>query len=240
MNSTHVSGLIKGQPTEVKGGAITRILAIQDSKGNTNEFTIHAGAGDYATKLSEIPSGKRLIFEGRLSNEELVEASGIYHGVISVVRFIATIEANAGQDYARAVVSGEASGDGVRTTSNGSAVANLNIKNIRTFYSKRQGSDVSLTTYVNAVAWTDKAKSLESAFPLKDVFTEVTGMLVPSEYPSTKHDGAMVKKIEIWIDEVTIPGVTLSSSGGAAPAPRKPAAPRPARARKGTDDELGF
>lgn len=237
MNSVHVSGLVKGQATEVKGGAFTRVITTQDNKGKSNEFTIHAGAGDYATKLAEIPSGKRLIFEGRLSNEELEEKSGIYQGVISVVRFIAVVDANAGQDYARACVSGLASGDEVRTTSSGSSVANLNIKNTRNFYSKKQNQDISLTTYVNAVAWTDKAKSLESVFPITEVFTEVTGMLVPSEYPSTKHDGAMVKKIEIWIDEVTIPGKTLETS---APEPRKAAAPRPPKARKGTDDELGF
>lgn len=238
MNSTHVSAIIKGSAETVKGGAVTRVVAIQDNKGNSNEFTIHAGAGDYATKLGEIPSGKRLILEGRLSNEELVEGSGIFQGVISLVRFIATVDASAGQDYARAVVSGTANADGLRTTATGSAVVNLNIKNTRSFYSKKQSQDITLTTYVNAVAWTDKAKSLESALPLTDAFVEVSGMLVPSEYASTKHDGAMVKKIEVWVDEVTIPGTTLASTG--APAPRKAAAPKPAKARKGTDDDLGF
>jgi len=249
MNNVFISGIVKGEavavPAKVREGEqpkpdnVLRTIVIVDSKGNSKEFKALALAGELGDKFKGIPSGKRVILDGRIGSEELEPKSGIYQGVISVRRLIAVIDAMNGIDVAVGTVGGAASCEGLRFTESGTPIANLNIKNTRTFTKRDGSSPVTVTTYLNAVAWTDKAQQISQHLPLVDTQVVVSGMLVPSEYKSTKHGGAMISKIEVWADEVSIGGAT--SSDTPAPAPSRPApAPRAPRATKGSDDNLGF
>jgi single-stranded DNA-binding protein len=233
MNNVFISGLLKGDPVKVKNDAIVRKVVVEDSKQNKREFSLFVLPGDNLEKVASAPSGKRIILEGRISSEEFEKDSGIYQGVISLKRVISLVDSMYGTDMTYGVIGGVATCEALRYTGSGSAIANLNIKNTRTFFSKKDNKEVSATTYLNAVAWNDRATNLD--IPMSEVPIVASGILVPSEYESTKHNGAKISKIEVWVDDITVAG-SAQPEQKAAPQ----AKPKVSRKTKGSDDDIDF
>lgn len=241
-NEVTVSGLISGEIEAIKNEGVIFTVSNIDKNGSTKDYLVVAHSELAKLLTAKAKSGQRIAFAGRQSSEELIPGSKIYHAVLQASKLLA-LGGEEGTPYAQGTLQGFASCDSIKVTKNGSGtqVASLNVRTERVF--SKDGVDRTFTSYHTVTLWGEKAQAIESMLPMSDVFITAFGQLMPGDFESKKHDGAIIKKIEIWADEITIGG-DLSAQSAPAPAPsRAPAvAPRAAapKATKTSDSDLPF
>jgi single-stranded DNA-binding protein len=203
VNDVIISATLKGVFKEISNDGVQFTLVTRGGRGNTNldEFTVLAYGNSAKFLQQHATSGSRVVAQGRLSSEKL--DTDVYHTAVTVNRVLSVSESGNGIDYSRAVISGLATCEGVRSVgANDNKLASFNIANVRKYVSK-DGEERSYKTYLGASVWGDSAKKLEDdgLVPVTDGNIVVEGVLKPRTYEN--RDGVLVGKVDIWVDDIS-------------------------------------
>lgn len=234
MNDVVISATLKGGFEEISNDGVQFTLVSRGGNPGTppDEFPVLAYGNSAKFLRQHASSGDRVVVQGRLSSEKLNTDS--FHTAITANRVLSISEASQGIDYTKAVVSGRATCEGVRTVGeNSRSLAGFNIQNERRYVTK-SGEERVYTTYLGATLWGDRAVDLQTQglIPIKDENLTVEGILKPRTY--TNRDGQEVRKMDIWIDDIVFAqaqsspdprprrqNTQESSEGERAPAPQQ-------------------
>lgn len=202
MNDVIISATLKGQFEDISNDGVQFTLVSRSGRPGTppDEFSLLAYGNSAKFLKQHASSGDRIVAQGRLSSEKL--NTEVFHTAITVNRVLSISEASQGIDYTKAVVSGSASCDGVKTIeSSNKSLASFNIQNERRYITKA-GDERVYTTYIGATLWGDRALELEAQglIPSNEENLTVEGILKPRTY--TNREGNEVTKMDIWIDDI--------------------------------------
>jgi single-stranded DNA-binding protein len=203
VNDVIISATLKGNFSEISNDGVQFTLVTRGGRGNNSldEFTVLAYGNSAKFLQQHAKSGDRVVAQGRLSSEKL--DTEVYHTAVTVTRVLSVSESGSGIDYSRAVISGIATCEGVRSVgANDNKLASLNIANVRKYVS-RDGEERSYKTYLGASVWGDAAQRLEDEglIPVTDGNVIVEGILKPRTYENK--DGISVGKVDIWVDDIS-------------------------------------
>lgn len=210
MNDVIISATLKGQFEEVSNDGVQFTLLTRGGRNSSSldEFTVLAYGNAAKFLRQHANSGDRVVAQGRLSSEKL--NTDVYHTAVTINRVLSVSSPESGIDYARAVVSGSATCEGIRSVGdNGKTLASFNIANTRRYVS-RDDEERTYTTYLGATVWGDRASQLEEEglIPAQDVDVTIEGLLKPRSY--NNKDGNEVNKIDIWVDDIVFSQAHLS------------------------------
>jgi len=202
MNSVTISGIVVDDFNVVRADTVHFLVGNKGrDDGETVLFDVIAH-GDIAKRLqSKVKSGQRIVLQGRLSSEKLSEDDPTYHNAIVVSRVLSE-DGSSGMDYSNIVIEAMVNCNEVKTVgAKAQAVANLDLKAIRRFKDK-EGNEKSFTSFLSASVWGERAEALRAALPFTDQPMFITGTLRPRQYENK--EGNTVKRIDIWVDELTL------------------------------------
>lgn len=202
MNDVIISATLKGEFEDISNDGVQFTMVSRSGRPGTppDEFSLLAYGNSAKFLKQHASSGNRIVAQGRLSSEKL--NTEVFHTAITVNRVLSISDASQGIDYTKAVVSGLASCDGIRSVGDaGKNLASFNIQNERRYVS-RSGEERVYTTYLGATLWGDRAVELnqQGLIPMQDENLTVEGILKPRTY--TNKDGQEVTKMDIWIDDI--------------------------------------
>lgn len=219
MNDVIISATLKGSFQEISNDGVQFILISRSGKNSSSfdEYTVLAYGNSAKFLQQHARSGDRVVVQGRLSSEKL--ESDVYHTAVTVNRVLSVSPAQNGIDYSKAVVSGLATCEGVRSVGeSGKKLASFNIANSRR-YVTRDGDERSYTTYLGATVWGERAEQMEEQglIPATDREITIEGILKPRTYQNK--DGQEVNKIDIWVDDI------IFSEAHSSPEPKRRSSP---------------
>lgn len=202
MNDVIISATLKGQFEDISNDGVQFTLVTRGGKPGTppDEYSALAYGNSAKFLKQHAQSGYRIVAQGRLSSEKL--NTDTFHTAITVNRVLSISEASQGIDYTKAVISGLATCEGVRTVGeNGKTLASFNIQNERRYMSK-SGEERVYTTYLGATLWGDRSVELQQQglIPTQNENLTVEGIIKPRTY--TNKEGKEVTKMDIWIDDI--------------------------------------
>jgi single-stranded DNA-binding protein len=215
MNDVIISATLKGSFQEISNDGVQFTLVSRGGRGSSSmdEFTVLAYGNSAKFLQQHTQSGDRVVVQGRLSSEKL--DSNVYHTAVTVNRVLSVSPAQNGIDYSKAVVSGLATCEGVRSVGEGNKkLASFNIANTRR-YVTRDGDERTYNTYLSATVWGERAEHLEEQglIPAEDREITLEGILKPRSYQNK--EGQEVNKIDIWVDDI------IFSEAHSSPEPRR-------------------
>jgi len=202
MNDVIISASLKGSFQEISNDGVQFCLVARGGRNSSalDEYTVLAYGNSAKFLQQHAKSGDRVVVQGRLSSEKL--ESDVYHTAVTVNRVLSVSPAQNGIDYSKAVVSGLATCEGVRSVGEGGKkLASFNIANSRRYVTK-DGEERAYTTYLGATVWGERAEQLEEQGLIPTEGREITieGILKPRTYQNK--DNQSVNKIDIWVDDI--------------------------------------
>lgn len=239
MNDVTLSGVIKGDFSEVSNDGVQFTIVNRNQRGDISEneeFTVLAYGNSAQFLTQHADSGKRVVIQGRLSSEKLGTEN--YHTAVTVSRVLSVADSSQGIDYSHASITGFATSDGLKRLENANqtALIGLNVVNIRT-YKNREGVTSEYKTYLTGTIWGATAEDAAEkySFPFDNVPVLFEGILKPRSY---EKDGEKIGKIDIWINDFSV--LDGSAPAPSTSAPRQKAAvrdekPAPRTSKKASD-----